>query len=165
MRKTHATVIGIVTALLLAQTGQADENQSKSRFTGNILPVFYVTDVMRSVEFYRDVLGFEFKHFYDYDKNQQVKTWESDEPPIWALMSAGGFDFGLHLGKSEYELRVGGVVHYFEVTDVKAHYEMVKKRNNLEMSELIEKPWMTMFWVHDPDGHKLFIQTPPEGEE
>jgi hypothetical protein len=43
---------------------------------------------------------------------------------------------------------------------------MVKKRNNLEMSELIEKPWMTMFWVLDPDGHKLFIQTPPEeGEE
>jgi catechol 2,3-dioxygenase-like lactoylglutathione lyase family enzyme len=163
MRK--ATLMSIVMAALLIEIGAADENQPKSRFTGNILPVFYVTDVMKSVEFYRDILGFEFKHFYDYDKNEQVKTWESDKPPIWALMSAGDQEFALHLGKSEYELTVGGVVHYFEVTDVKSHYEMVRKRNNLEMSELIEKPWMTMFWVLDPDGRKLFIQTPPEEGE
>jgi len=150
---------------LFSKPLSAQDNQPASRFTGDMLPVFYVIDVMKSMEFYRDVLGFEFKHFYDYDKGEQVKTWEKDEPPIWALMSAGGFDFALHLGKTEYELRVGGVIHYFEVTDVKAHYQMVKKRNTLEMSELIEKPWMTMFWVLDPDGHKLFIQTPPkEGE-
>jgi hypothetical protein len=82
-----ATLISIVMAALLIEIGAADENQHESRFTGEILPVFYVTDVMRSVEFYRDILGFEFKHFYDYDKGDQVKTWESDEPPIWALMS------------------------------------------------------------------------------
>jgi catechol 2,3-dioxygenase-like lactoylglutathione lyase family enzyme len=35
----------------------------KRAFTGEMLPVFYVRDVDRSVEFYRDILGFEFHHF------------------------------------------------------------------------------------------------------
>ena len=159
----------IVLCLMIANISRSDElpvenDQQPSQFTGELLPVFYVTDVMKSLHFYRDILGFEFHHFYDYDKGEQVKTWEKDTPPKWALMSAGDQEFALHLGKTEYELRVGGVLHYFRVTDVRVHYDMVKQ-HDIEMSELIERPWMLMFWVIDPDGHKLFIQTPPEEAE
>jgi len=57
-------------------------------FTGKILPVFFVTDVLRSVDFYL-ALGFEFRHFFDYAAGEKVQEWLSDRPPIWALMSAG----------------------------------------------------------------------------
>jgi catechol 2,3-dioxygenase-like lactoylglutathione lyase family enzyme len=164
MNASRIIITGFFISILITGNYLASDDEQKSQFTGELLPVFYVTDVKNSVHFYRDILGFEFHHFFDYDKGEQVKTWESDEPPIWALMSAGDQEFGLHLGKSDYELRVGGVVHYFEVTDVKSHYDMVKQ-NDIKMSELIEKPWMTMFWVLDPDGHKIFIQTPPPEEK
>jgi catechol 2,3-dioxygenase-like lactoylglutathione lyase family enzyme len=132
-----------------------------SIFTGEFLPVFYVKDVLKSLEFYRDKLGFKFHHFYDYDKGQEVVTWEKDEPPAWALLSAGGFEFALHRASNEYEQNVGGARYYFRVHDVRIEYDKMIKRG-VEVSKLYERPWMVMFYVVDPDGRIIFFQTPPE---
>jgi catechol 2,3-dioxygenase-like lactoylglutathione lyase family enzyme len=128
-------------------------------FTGEVLPVFYVTDVRRSVEFYGR-LGFEFRHYFDYDEEREVPEWTRAERPIWALFSAGGFEFALHLTQSGDELVVVGNRHYFLVEDIDAHYGMVTGRG-IEAGPLIDRPWMRMFEVVDPDGHQLFFGTRP----
>jgi len=136
----------------------------KGEFTGEMLPVFYVTDVGRSVAFYRGVLGFEFHHFWDYDQSKGVRQWAAADPAVYAEMAAGGQKFALHLAREPYELQVGGVLHYFHVRDVDAHHRAVGEQGG-EPDALVERPWMRMFSVHDPDGHKLFFYSPPRTRE
>ena len=127
------------------------------RFTGEILPVFYVTDVLKSVEFYRAV-GFEFHHFFDYSEGERVPEWTKEEAPIWAEMAAGPQTFGIHRIAKDKELIVGGMRHYFLVEDVDRHYRLVQA-SGIEPGEMIDKPWMKMFSVTDPDGHEIFFGT------
>ena len=135
---------------------QSAEPES-GRFTGKLLPVFYVSDVLESVTFYR-AAGFEFHHFYDYSAGEQVQEWTDREPPIWAEMAAGSQTFALHRIAKGKSLVVGGTRHYFLLEDVEAHYRRVKA-NGLAAGELIDRPWMTMFSVTDPDGHEIYFGT------
>jgi len=126
-------------------------------FTGEILPVFFVTDVLRSVDFYK-ALGFEFHHFFDYAAGEQVPEWPHEEPPIWALMSAGSQTFALHRAPPSADLIVGGMRHYFLMEDVDRQYERVQSLG-VETGPLTDRPWMKMFSVQDPDGHLIFFGT------
>ena len=45
---------------------------------GDVKLVFYVSDVRKSVDYYTDVLGFTFQHFYDHVSGDSVKTWTRD---------------------------------------------------------------------------------------
>jgi predicted enzyme related to lactoylglutathione lyase len=141
------------------ESGNAAEI-GQGMFTGEVLPVLYVTDVKRSVEFYRQ-LGFEFRHYFDYDEEKEVPEWTKDDPPIWALFAAGDFSFALHLTLNTDEFIVGGTRHYFLVEDIDAHHRTVTERG-VEPGPLIERPWMRMFQVIDPDGHELFFGTRPD---
>ncbi len=138
-------------------TTTVDLKTGHGRFTGEILPVFYVTDVLKSVAFYRAV-GFDFHHFFDYSEGERVQEWREEEPPIWAEMAAGSQTFGIHRIGEDKKLTVGGMRHYFLVEDVEAHYRLVKAAG-VETGELIDKPWMKMFSVEDPDGHEIFFGT------
>ncbi|MDH3217872.1 MAG: hypothetical protein OEN01_16615, partial [Candidatus Krumholzibacteria bacterium] len=126
-------------------------------FTGELLPVFYVTNVLESVEFYRQA-GFEFHHFFDYSAGKRVQEWSHEEPPIWAEMAAGPQTFGLHRIAEGETLMVGGMRHYFLVEDVETHYKRVRE-SGVDVGELIDKPWMKMFAVTDPDGHEIYFGT------
>lgn len=150
--------LALLATLLTFPAADTETSVPASRFTGKVLPVFYVTDVIRSVQFYRDGLGFEFHHFFDYETGRQVAAWTKEEPPIWAEMAAGELTFGLHLKTGKEPLVVGGTRHYFMVEDVEAHHAMVKAAG-VEAGELVDKPWMKMFRVLDPDGHEIFIGT------
>ena len=152
--------------LLAAATAWASEHgvgaetkpeASAVEFTGEILPVFFVTDVLRSLDFYL-ALGFEFHHFFDYAAGEEVQEWLSDDPPIWALMSAGSQTFALHRVPDSVDLIVGGMRHYFLMPDVDRHYERVQALG-IETGELADRPWMKLFSVTDPDGHLIFFGT------
>jgi catechol 2,3-dioxygenase-like lactoylglutathione lyase family enzyme len=149
--------MGILMALDEDTDGQAGSDAKHGRFTGKILPVFYVKDVLASKKFYQS-LGFEFHHFFDYTAGEQVSEWTSEEPPIWAEMAAGHQTFGLHRMLDGKKLIVGGMRHYFLVEDVDAHYKFVKNAG-IETGTLIDKKWMKMFSVRDPDGHEIFFGT------
>jgi catechol 2,3-dioxygenase-like lactoylglutathione lyase family enzyme len=136
------------------------KGKSFGKFSGEILPVFYVSDVLTSVAFYRDKLGFNFQHYWDYSKNKPVYEWIDDEPPVYAQMRAGTLKFALHLYGSGENLSTNGMLHYFEVQDINEHYLQVKERG-IELSPLIDRPWMRMFSVCDPDGHRIFFFTRP----
>jgi uncharacterized glyoxalase superfamily protein PhnB len=129
-------------------------------FTSEILPVFYVTNSLKSVEFYQ-LLGFEFNHFHDYDTGESVKEWKKDTMPIYAQMSSGDQKFAIHLIRETDTLKVDGMRHYFGVKDVDKHYKTVKE-NGTEVSQMYDRPWMRMFYVTDPDGHVIFFFTRPE---
>ncbi len=137
--------------------------QPPSAFTGEILTVLYVKDLQQSVAFYRDVLGFRFDHYYDHHSGGSTVDWSYDDSPVYAEMWAGPSRFALHLAKNDYETRVGGSIHHFSVSDVDAHSKAVTERGGTP-SEMIDRSWMRMFSVEDPDGHRLFFQTRPEEE-
>jgi len=130
-------------------------------FTGEILPVLYVKDVLKSVAFYTDELGFGLDHFHDYETGESVPAWTKKEPPIYAEMRAGDQKFALHRASDPEALRVGGTRIYVGVTDVEEHYELVKARGAAP-GELKKMPWMAMFSVTDPDGHDIYFFTRPE---
>jgi len=136
-----------------------------STFTGEVLPVLYVHDVQASVAFYVDKLGFTCDHYFDHISGGSTYEWTYDEPPLYAEMRAGAQKFALHRAPQPESLVVGGTRHYFSVSDVRAHLKAVRARG-VETGDLIERPWMDMFRVIDPDGHELFIFTrPPESDD
>lgn len=165
MRIRHLAVPALAGVILMlsAASPQATEPQTRhSDFDGEILPVLYVADVQASVGFYTDVLGFRFDHYFDHVDGGSVTEWPHEAPPLYAEMWSGPTRFALHLGDDEYEQRIGGSIHYFGVKEVEAHHRAVYERLG-KPSDIIDRPWMKMFSVIDPDGHKLFFQTrPPE---
>lgn len=131
--------------------------QPHGTFTGDVKIVFYVHDVQKSVKFYRDVLGFTFHHFHDYESGESVKEWTRANPPIYAEMSFAGRRFGLHLPQNDWEKQaVGKLKIYFRVNDLEAHHRRVEALGG-NPSPLKKRPWMDMFRVSDPDGHRLYF--------
>lgn len=143
------------------RVARESETFSESPFTGEVLPVLYVHDVLRSVTYYVDTLGFVCHHFFDHISGGSTYEWTYDEPPIYAEMRAGDQKFALHRASQPESLSVSGTRHYFSVADVREHYRLIKGLG-LEVGELIERPWMHMFHIEDPDGHEVYIFTRPE---
>ncbi len=160
-KRSISMTLLVMGAIALVGVGAQDSptpQTSHSEFTGEILTVLYVKDLPQSVAFYRDVLGFRFDHYYDHHTGGSSVEWSYDDSPLYAEMWAGPSRFALHLAKTDYQKRVGGSIHYFSVRDVDAHYKAVAKRGGTP-SEMIDRPWMRMFSIDDPDGHRLFFQT------
>ncbi len=134
-----------------------DARRLHGRFTGDVKVVLYVRDVRRSAAFFRDALGFTFHHYHDYKTGGSVKEWTRDDPPIYAEMSFAGRRFGLHLPQSdEDEGCVGHAKTYFRVKDLEAHHRRAEAWG-AKPSTVSRKPWMDMFRVTDPDGHRLYF--------
>jgi hypothetical protein len=116
-----------------SQSGDRDRH---GVFTGEIKSVVYVSDVERSMVFYRDVLGFDFLRFAEHDGRA-----------YYAEMLAAQTKFGLHepLSPSQ-EDKVGKVRLYFRVRDLDAHHARVAARGG-EPGELRRTGRMDMFLV------------------
>ena len=126
-------------------------------FTGEVKLVFYVRDVPKTAEFYRNALGFAFHHYHDYATGESVKVWTKEDPPIYAEMSFAGRRFGLHLPRSAAdEAAVGGMKVYFRMKNLDAHHQRVSAWGG-KPSPVRDKPWMRMFQVTDPDGHRIYF--------
>jgi methylmalonyl-CoA/ethylmalonyl-CoA epimerase len=107
---------------------------------------FTVSDVARSVAFYRDALGL---------------TLLFEAPPGLAFFDCGGLRF--MLSKPEGEFRPGSSsVIYFRVTDIEGTHASLRARGVAFVDDphLIAKMpghdlWMCFF--RDPDGHTLAL--------
>jgi hypothetical protein len=126
-------------------------------FTGDILPVFFVKDTLMSLHFFRDPCGFSLKAFYDKATEREVKDWHNKELPIFIRMAASDQEFALHINSGEFS-SVGGNLHYFEVKDVDRKYQDIVELGETP-TEIADLPWMRLFSVTDPGGHKIFFQT------
>lgn len=155
--------------LIFGTTGGSDDKPAGKKtaksgdFTGEILPVFYVSDLRKSLTFYKN-LGFRLADSYEYFESGEDTIWTTEPAPYYLEMEAKGQKFALHhIGKND-TLKVGGMRHYFGVRDVDAHYKLVVD-NGVAASEIYDRPWMRMFSVKDPDNHVLLFFTRPDSLE
>jgi uncharacterized glyoxalase superfamily protein PhnB len=123
-------------------------SQAISRITPNLI----VRDVLRSVEFYRDVLGFE------------LGMSVPDAPPfVFAGMKSGEVFIFLndpHAAEEELPLMagrpIGGTLTlYIEVTGIDALFDRLRSRAPVVMSIRTQFYGMREFAITDPDGWVL----------
>ena len=104
--------------------------------------VFVVQDVLRSVEHYRDVLGFHTEFTYGH-------------PTFYAGVERDGVVIHLQAASETKRQPGHGAVNVF-VTDVDALYEELKSRGARTLNEPKDYPYgMRDFDIHDVDGNQL----------
>jgi uncharacterized glyoxalase superfamily protein PhnB len=125
-----------------------------------LTPNLVVTNVERSLNFYRDVLGFT------------VQTTVPDASPyVFAIVQSGGVEIFLNApdpALAEYpaltQRSIGGTLTLFiQVDDVRAAHEALKDRVTIVMP--LETKWygVTEFAFTDPDGWVITFAQPESG--
>ena len=105
-------------------------------------PVLVVQDVLRSVEHYRDVLGFHVEFTYG-------------EPAFYAGVERDGVLIHLQAASETKRQPGQGAVNVF-VTGVDALYRELRSRGARTLNEPKDYPYgMRDFDVHDLDGNQL----------
>ena len=117
-------------------------------------PGFTVNDIQKSIEFYRDVLGFEV-----------MELWKHDGVLGGAEMKAGRVS--LYLGQDDWKKgrdRVKGVgfrIYCETAQDLAPIVARIKARGGTLLEELESRPWGSRdFAMADPDGFKITISSP-----
>jgi uncharacterized glyoxalase superfamily protein PhnB len=105
-------------------------------------PVFVVNDVLRSVEHYREVLGFHTEFLYG-------------EPTFYAGVERGNVLIHLQSARESRKQPGQAAMNVF-VSDVDALYEELKARGARLMNAPKDYPYgMRDFNVLDPDGNEI----------
>jgi lactoylglutathione lyase len=104
----------------------------------------YVSDMERSLAFYRDLLGIPF---------------QGDEH--WQEATLGGTRFALHATHEGIGELSAGTVHInLEVADIDAAVERLRAAG-VEAEEAMRDDWGAAAQVRDPDGYELYLFEPP----
>jgi predicted enzyme related to lactoylglutathione lyase len=154
-----ASLLLLLAAVCLGAQSAADgqDTDSSPAFTGELIFPIYVSDVEVSAVFYRDVLGFEFLGYYDYETNAYVRDWQDTEPPKYAGFVAGDQKFGLHKPANERQDEcVGCGRYYFRVRDLDAQHARVSA-HGVRVSPIHSSALLRRFHVPDPDGVMIFF--------
>jgi predicted enzyme related to lactoylglutathione lyase len=102
-----------------------------------------VSDVGRTITFYREALGFE------------VRTTMGD-PPVFAVVVRD--DVGLGLVRMDSPAPLDFACCYFDVEGVELLHERCVKAGATIVSPLTRHPWGNYdFVVQDPDGNRVAI--------
>ncbi len=104
----------------------------------------YVSDMERSLRFYRDLLGIPL---------------EGDDD--WMEATLGGTRFALHAAHEDIGELSEGTIHVsLEVADADAAAERLRAQG-VETRETIRDEWGTALEVVDPDGYRVYLFQPP----
>jgi catechol 2,3-dioxygenase-like lactoylglutathione lyase family enzyme len=108
----------------------------------------YVSDLERSIRFYRDLLGIPLEH--------------DPHDDSWAEATlAGGIRFALHQAPTETgELGSGTVRLDFEVAGIDAAAEQLRAAG-VEVGEVARESWGSACTIVDPDGYRIELFEPP----
>jgi uncharacterized glyoxalase superfamily protein PhnB len=129
---------------------------------GNLQVTLFVQDVMRSVEFYRNALGFRFKGYWDAETQRAVEIWEKEARPGYAELRVGDSSIGLRSAKGE--IVPGSIECAVEVGDLNSLYSKLLQMS-IRVSQPEDQPWGTRtMTVLDPDGHPwIILESAAEG--
>ncbi len=120
----------------------------KAKLIG-IAPQLVVSDVVKTAEFYRDVLGFTILSYFS-------------EPPVYAMVGRDGFE--VHFGRSD-----GGAVQtnaaarkhspdfVIWVPEIEKFYEEVSSRNADIAQGIVQRSYGREFIIRDCDGHQIMV--------
>jgi lactoylglutathione lyase len=111
---------------------------------------YWVSDMGRSVEFYRDVLGLRLVR---------------QDGPSWAEFDAGAVRLALHGAIDGHPVEPGGATAVFEVPDLDAARALLEERGAELLEEVGEVEGFARFaTVVDPDGNRIqLIEYAKEG--
>jgi lactoylglutathione lyase len=125
-----------------------------------VTPNLIVSNVERSIAFYRDVLGFALQ-----------TTVPDASPYVFAIVQSGAVEIFLNAPEpaiTEYpafrDRPIGGTLTLFiQVDDVRGAHEALKSRVSIVMP--LEKKWygVTEFAFTDPDGYIITFAQPESG--
>ncbi len=109
----------------------------------------YVSDVGRSVAFYRDLLG--------------IPLVSDEHDPAWAeAQLPGPLRFALHRAHPGAEPQTPGSVRInFETQDVAAAAERLRAAG-VRVGEILREEWGSAVDVYDPDGYRIELFQPPK---
>jgi lactoylglutathione lyase len=125
-----------------------------------VVPFFAVKDMGKSVAFYVDGLGFEFK-----------TKWEKDGALQWCHLQIGGAGLMLQQFKTEghdsrqfSDNKGEGVSLCFFCDDAVGFYREAKSRG-VDASEPRVGNGLWVTGITDPDGYELFFESPTDVAE
>ncbi len=128
-------------------------------FQGCFDAMLYVTDVVRSCRFYRDVLGFTIEGWWDDATHQYTSEPRAGEQVAYCAMRAGEQPIALHLTDDPAHTG-GGAVYHLKVADIDACVGAIRARGG-EATDPTDQPWgWRQAIVADPDGHLWAFYTP-----
>ncbi|MNK51258.1 Bleomycin resistance protein [compost metagenome] len=113
---------------------------------------YFVTDMKKAVEFYRDILGLSV----------------IDQDDHWASISLNGARLGLHKANSgefskSSEKRAGATVT-LNVSDIDQAYAHYKSKGVRFLGAVSKNPWGSHVSFSDPDGNLLDIREAPKAK-
>ena len=118
------------------------------------VPFLHVSNMVQSVRYYVDGLGFTMKH-----------KWVVDGKLRWCWLALGGAALMLQEFAQPPVANAGeGVSLYFICDDALAIYHEVKSRG-IEASEPQVGNGMWVTGLSDPDGYRLFFESPTDTPE
>jgi predicted enzyme related to lactoylglutathione lyase len=112
-------------------------------------PQFVVKDVVKTAEYYRDILGFSIiSYFLD--------------PPVYAMAERNGFQ--IHFGKADgdrihtnAEVRKISMDCIIWVPEIEMFFEELKLRNADIVQDIVNRGYGREFILRDCDGHTIAI--------
>jgi len=131
-----------------------DELTPRVDSISGIIPLLQVGDLIESLQFYRDVLGFR-ADFY----------WPNAENPKWVKISRPDVQFMLtiDLGTSSGRFiaeKGNGVVFYATTEDVQQLYLELDDRGALIVQEIRDFGGRKQFSIADPNGYVIAFSEP-----
>lgn len=109
-----------------------------------------VPDVVKTVEYYIDILGFELVSYF------------FEEPPVYGIVQRDGYQ--VHFGKSDNgnihrndTIRKGMPDFILWVPEIEAFYEEVTGKGAVIAQEIIPRSYGREFIIEDCDGHLVHI--------
>ncbi len=124
-----------------------------------VVPLLQVANMERSLEYYREALGFKVEGI-----------WPADPPARWAHLSRDAIRFilSIDLGTSDREFiaeKGNGVVLYLVTDQLDALYAEFTERGAIVVQDLIDYGGRRQFSVGDADGYLLAFSEPFSSDE
>ena len=120
-------------------------------FVGRLHVIIFVSDVVRSVAFYKEVLGFGFKGYWDASHNRIQESWDDASQPDYAELFVGENRIGLR--PSANVVPASAIECSIEVEDVGALFRSALEKG-AHLPGPVEQPWgARTLTIEDPDGH------------
>jgi uncharacterized glyoxalase superfamily protein PhnB len=117
----------------------------------DVFPSFTVTDLQRSIAFYRDVLGFVIGD--EWRDNGQIQGCEMRAGSVLFMLTQDDFAKGRDRQKG-----VGTRLHVSTAQDIDRLATEIRARGGTLDQEPADMPWgERVFMITDPDGFKLTI--------
>ncbi len=130
-----------------------------------ITPNLMVEDVNRTVEFYKDVLGFEFVFGVPEGSQEEVTSWPEERSLDFAMIKCGTVEIMVQARRSLTEelpelkgKEIGGsVTFYIEIDGIQEWYERTRNKATIIKDLHTTFYGMQEFYIQDCNGYILAL--------